>query len=78
MKAKILSIGKPIYNGNIQAIMLPGFNGKIEILEGHADAFFLLKSGDVTLNDEKSKITKIPINGGLCKIIQKEILVLIR
>jgi len=78
MKAKILSIDKSIFNGDVQALLVPGYSGEIEILEGHADSFFLLKNGNITLSDKDSAIKNIDINGGLCKVVDRNVVILIQ
>lgn len=73
MKLLILSQEKKIFEGNASSLSVPGEKGTIEILPGHADAFFLLKQGNVKVSGQK----EIEVTHGLCKVIRGEAVVLI-
>jgi F-type H+-transporting ATPase subunit epsilon len=72
MQAKILSLEKKIFEGSVRSITVPGLLGEIEILEDHADAFFLLTKGNIKINSQ----VKTQITSGFCKVIKNQVTVL--
>lgn len=71
MKAKVISIDKVLFDGEVESVIVPGLNGEIEILSGHADSFFLLKKGLAKIESRQVDIT-----GGFTKVANGEITVM--
>ncbi len=51
---------------DVRRIFLPGVNGRLEILPGHAESFFLLQSGEVTMEAGSGAKNSITLVRGLC------------
>lgn len=52
----------------MQGITLPTFNGRVQLLPGHAEAFILLREGDVVLRLADGQRRIVRINGGECHV----------
>ncbi len=51
---------------DVRRIFLPGVNGRLEILPGHAESFFLLQAGEVTMESDSGVKNSITLVRGLC------------
>lgn len=72
MKVIILSSKRKIYEGISKQVTLPGQDGQMQILEGHANIFALLSEGDVIIGESK----KIPIFSGVVEILNNNVYIL--
>jgi F0F1-type ATP synthase epsilon subunit len=61
----------------VQKVTLPAFFGKAQILPGHAEAFLLLKEGDVVIQSIEEQKKSIQINGGECYIDGSSVVVIL-
>ncbi len=59
----ITSSAKTTVYENVKSITLPAYYGETEILPGHAEAFILLKEGDIVI-ELPGKNERIKIEGG--------------
>ncbi len=63
MKLTVLSPKQTIYEGEAQAVFLPGDLAEFEILDYHAPIVSLLRTGNVVVDG----VRKIPIERGMVK-----------
>lgn len=75
MKATIRSLNSKAFDSSILSITVPGDNGELEILPGHAKAFFVLKFGEIKVKRSSGHEKKIKIDDGICWV-DKDVTVL--
>lgn len=73
----IYSLDRTIFEGKATALSVPGTDGELQILAGHASLICQLKEGDVKIETEDGVIKKLPIVGGVAHVKQKEVVVLV-
>jgi len=72
MEVEILSVSKKLYKGESKAITLPGQEGQMQILDGHAPLFTLLDKGEIIIGSNK----KISISSGIAEVLNNKVLIL--
>lgn len=75
MKLTIITPDKPIYNGEVTSVTVPGSAGSFEVLKDHAPIVSTLEDGKVIIRTGKSEEV-IRIIGGVVEVIHNEITVL--
>lgn len=75
MHLTILTPDKPIYDGTITAVTVPGTSGAFQILKDHAPIISTLEDGVITIqnNNEQSSIV---IKGGVIEVSNNKIILL--
>lgn len=66
MKATIRSLNSKQFDENVSSLTIPGINGELEILPGHAKAFFLLRKGELRVKSTSGRTKSIEIEKGIC------------
>lgn len=75
MQLTILTPDKPVFDGTIVSVTVPGTSGAFQILKDHAPIISTLEDGNVliqTVNEEKS----IGIKGGVVEVSNNKIILL--
>lgn len=75
MKVEILSPDKLIFEGEADAIQLPGKDGSLGILNNHAPIIASLKNGQVTVTSNGNNQT-FDINGGVAEVVKNRVIIL--
>ncbi len=75
---RIFALDREIFVGEAQALTLPGMTGELQVLPQHTPFITLLKSGDISIEGENKHHEKIPIEGGVVEVNEKEVVVLVR
>ena len=75
MKLTIITPDKPVFEGNVTSVTVPGSAGSFEILENHAPIVSSLEEGKVIIRTGKSEEV-IRIIGGVVEVIHNQITVL--
>jgi F-type H+-transporting ATPase subunit epsilon len=57
-----------LYSGEVDAVMLPGTEGDMTVLPGHAPVMTALKSGFVVITDRQNHGTRMLVRGGFAEI----------
>ena len=65
-----------IFSGEVEAVMLPGSEGDMTVLPGHAPVMAMLKTGFVQITDHKDEGHRVLIRGGFAEINQASVTVL--
>ncbi len=68
MTLKIITAQEILFQGNAQAVTLPGVNGKFTVLNHHAPLIAVLKPGNVRYLDDTRAEHLIEIKGGLVDV----------
>lgn len=75
MRLEILSPDKMIFEGEADAVQLPGMDGSLGILRNHAPMISSLKEGKVKVTVE-GKESFFDINGGVVEVFRNKVIVL--
>jgi len=78
MRVTILTPEAQIYEGEAKAIVLPGLDGKFEILDRHAPLISALAKGKIHLTDIKGIKHQFSIKNGFAEILRNEASILVR
>ena len=65
-----------LYSGEVDAVMLPGTEGEMTVLPGHAPVMTGLKTGFVVVTDRQNHGTRVLVRGGFAEISQSGVAVL--
>ncbi|MFC3198846.1 ATP synthase F1 subunit epsilon [Parapedobacter deserti] len=75
MKLTIITPDKPIFDGEVTSVTVPGSAGSFEVLENHAPIVSTLEDGKVIIRTGKSEEI-ISIIGGVVEVIHNNVTVL--
>ena len=75
MKLTIITPDKPIFNGDVTSVTVPGSAGSFEVLENHAPIVSTLEDGKVIIRTGNSEEI-IYILGGVVEVINNNITIL--
>ena len=78
MRVSILTPESQIFEGEAKSIMLPGLDGKLEILDRHAPLISALAKGTISITDTKGAKHKFSIKNGFAEILRNEASILVR
>lgn len=76
MKLVVLTPEKEYFNGEIEAIKVPGVAGGFEILKGHAPIVSALTRGTIKVRQIEGGKTSFMITGGFIEVLNNEVSVL--
>jgi F-type H+-transporting ATPase subunit epsilon len=77
VKVAIITPNNTLFEGNeIQSVILPGKDGKFELLENHAPIIATLKEGEIVIRSSVST-EKIKIKNGLVECLKNEVSILV-
>jgi F-type H+-transporting ATPase subunit epsilon len=65
-----------LYSGEVDAVMLPGTEGDMTVLPGHAPVMTSLKTGFVVVTDRQNHGTRVLVRGGFAEINAGAVIVL--
>lgn len=77
MNLTMLSPGKEIYSGKVNAVNVPGINGQFEILNNHAAIVSALTRGAVKITDVSGDVKTFNITQGFIEVLNNEVSVLV-
>ena len=75
MRVEIITPDKELYKGEATSVTVPGVDGSMGFLNGHAPLITVLKAGDVKLRTEKGQQV-FPVKGGVVEVSDNTVLVL--
>lgn len=76
MLLEIITPETKVYEGEVKSILLPGTNGKFEILNNHAPIISTLTVGQVRIINKNDEKELFDINGGVIEMQNNKIIVL--
>lgn len=59
-----------LFSGEVEAVMLPGSEGDMTVLPGHAPVMTTLKAGFVVITSHKNEGSRVLVRGGFAEINQ--------
>ena len=75
MKLTIITPDKPVFEGDITSVTVPGSAGSFEVLENHAPIVSSLEDGKVIIRSGKGEEV-ITIVGGVVEVVDNKVTVL--
>jgi len=76
MLLEIITPEKKVFEGEVKSVLLPGTNGKFEILNNHAPIISTLTAGQVRVINNNDQKELFDINGGVIEMQNNNIIVL--
>ena len=76
MLLEIITPETKVFEGEVKSVLLPGTNGKFEILNNHAPIISTLTEGEVRIIKKNDQKELFDINGGVIEIQNNKIIVL--
>lgn len=65
-----------LFSGEVEAVLLPGTEGDMTVLPGHAPVMTALKAGFVVVTNHKDEGERVLVRGGFAEINQAGVIVL--
>ena len=76
LNLKILTPNQLYFEGKVEHVMAPGYNGYLGILKSHAAFVTLLVKGRLTYREPNGKTSAIQVEGGFLEVLKDRVLVL--
>jgi len=76
MKVEILTLEKKIMSMDAQSVIVPGKNGKFEMLNNHAPIISILNNGTIKVTDLNKKEHFVDILSGSIEMLNNKITIL--
>ena len=76
MTLEILTPEKKFFSGEAESVMLPGADGKFEILKDHAPLISSLKEGEIRIR-QNGKDTSVKIKSGFVEALNNAVNVMV-
>ena len=77
MTIEVLTPGEKIFEGEITSILVPGVNGRFQILENHAPIVSALVAGTVDIKLSNGEEKKFSIEKGFIEVLNNEVSLLV-
>jgi F-type H+-transporting ATPase subunit epsilon len=71
----ILTPDKKLFEGEAEAVTVPGISGSMQFLKGHAPLISALGKGEITVKTSKGD-QAFKINGGVVEVLNNKVIVL--
>jgi len=76
MKLTIITPDKPVYDGEVTSVTVPGSAGSFEVLKDHAPVVSTLEDGKIIIRATGKSEEIIQIIGGVVEVLHNKITVL--
>ena len=76
LKVQVITPEKKVYDGEVNAVTLPGSKGAFQVLIHHADLISTLTEGNILLKTSAGDKT-IRVSGGVAEIYKDKVIVLV-
>jgi len=76
MLLEIITPESKVYEGEVKSVLLPGTDGKFEILNNHAPIISTLNAGQIRIVNNNDQRELFNINGGVIEMQNNNIIVL--
>ncbi len=78
IQVEIVTPSRQLYSGAVEMITLPGVEGDMGILAGHAPLLTTLNIGEITLHSDDGEPDYIAVSGGVVEVRPDKVIVLAR
>ena len=73
---KIVTPNELFFEGQVEHVMAPGYNGYLGILKEHASFVTPVSKGDLTYREASGKTSTVTVEGGFLEVLKNRVLVL--
>ena len=73
---KILTPNELYYEGEVEHVQAPGYNGYLGILQNHAPFVTPITQGNLTYRDKAGKTSAVSVEGGFLEVLKNRVMVL--
>ena len=73
---KILTPDQLYFEGPVEHVQAPGYNGYLGILQNHAPLVTPIVKGKLSYRDSSGKTSAVQVDGGFLEILKNRVLVL--
>lgn len=77
MKLDVLTPEKTLFSGEVTAVMVPGINGRFQILENHAPIVSALSAGQVEIKKSDGTPEVFSIDRGFIEVLRNKVSLLV-
>ena len=78
IQVEIVTPSRQLYSGAVQMITLPGVEGEMGVLAGHAPLLTTLNIGEITLHSADGAAEYIAVSGGVVEVLPDKVIVMAR
>ena len=78
IQVEIVTPSQQLFSGDVQMITVPGVEGEMGILGGHAPLLTTLNIGEITLHRADGETEYIAVSGGVVEVRPDKVIVLAR
>lgn len=75
LKVRVMTPEQSLFDGEAQAVFLPGGKGSFEVLPGHAAIVSSLSKGKIIIRDVGGDSHELDIREGVVRVIKDEVTV---
>ena len=68
LRFELVAPERVLFSGEVDAVLLPGTEGDMTVLPGHAPVMTALKTGFIIITDHKTHGTRLLVRGGFADI----------
>lgn len=76
MHLEIITPDKKLFSGDVKSVSLPGADGSLGILKGHAPLITTLKSGTIKVVEENAAVQTFTVKGGVAEVLNNNVIIL--
>lgn len=76
MDIQIITPDQELFKGEAKSVNVPGIDGSMGFLEGHAPLITILKAGDVKVTLPDNKVKTFTLKGGVVEVSNNKVIVL--
>ena len=76
MKLKVLTPNELVFEGDVEHVMAPGYEGYLGILQNHAPLVTPIVKGKLAYRDASGKTSTVHVEGGFLEVLKNRVLVL--
>ena len=78
IQVEIVTPSRQLYSGAVQMVTLPGVEGEMGVLAGHAPLLTTLNIGEITLHSADGEAEYIAVSGGVVEVLPDKVIVMAR
>ncbi|MDE0076358.1 MAG: ATP synthase F1 subunit epsilon [Caldilineaceae bacterium] len=78
IQVEIVTPSRQLYSGEVEMITMPGVEGEMGVLAGHAPLLTTLNIGELTLHNADGEPEYIAVSGGVVEVLPDKVIVMAR
>ncbi len=78
IQVEIVTPSRQLYSGEVEMITMPGVDGEMGVLAGHAPLLTTLNIGELTLHSADGEPEFIAVSGGVVEVLPDKVIVMAR